>query len=64
MAIEVGHVEQHWEDDETKRSSREVLEEVQKVLGGVPENLPQLTDGKDADVEDNEKADKLDGDGA
>ena len=41
-----------------------MLQEVQKVLGGVPENLPELADGEDADIEDNKKTDKLDCNGA
>ena len=64
MAEEVGHVEQHWKDDQTKSSSREVLQEVEEVLGRVTENLPELSDGEDADIEDHKEADKLDRNGA
>ena len=64
MAEEVGHVEQHWKDDQTKSSSREVLQEVEEVLGRVSENLPELSDCEDADIEDDKEADELDRDGA
>ena len=64
VAVEVGHVEEHWKDYKAKGTSCEVLQEMQKVFGGVPENLPELTDGEDANIENNKKADKLDGNSA
>jgi len=63
VAEEVGHVEQHWKDNQTKSSGREVLQEVEKVFGSVTENLPELSDGEDADIEDDKEADELDRNG-
>ena len=63
MAEEVGHVEQHWKDNQTESSSREVLQEVEEVLGRVSKNLPELSDGEDADIEDHKEADELDRNG-
>ena len=56
-------LEQHWEDNQTKSSSREVLQEVKEVFGRVTENLPELSDGEDADIEDDKEADELDRNG-
>ena len=64
MAEEVGHVKQNWKDNQAKRSSCEVFQEVEEVFGGVSENLPELADCEDADIEDHKEADELDRNGA
>ena len=62
MDVEDGDVESDGDYDQAQGSGSKVFDGVEEWFGEISEDGPELPDGEDTDVEDDEEADKLDRD--
>ena len=62
MNVEDCDVQRDGYNNETQGSGSEVFEGVEEGFGEITEDGPELTDGEDTNVEDDEETDKLDRD--
>ena len=64
MDVEYSDIKRDWDSYQTDGSSHKMFDSVHEGLVEVPQYVPELTDGEDANIKHDEESNKLDRDRA